>query len=92
MRLARAVEFDAAEPEIGRGIAFRFEQATPGQDKIDFLCLMVVHRVENFRPPIADKGAAGLRAENAGRAKQLDMVAIIEEMPPNLRLAIGLDP
>ena len=92
MRLARAVEFDAAGPKIGSSIAFRLEQATPGQDKIDFFCLMVVHRVENFRPPIADKGAAALRAENAVRAKQLDMAVIIEEMPPNLCLTIGLDP
>ena len=92
MRLARAVEFDAAEPEIGRGIAFRLEQATSGQDKIDFLCLMVVHRVEQSRPPVADKGAAGLRLKNAGRAEQLNMALMIEEMPPDLRLAIGLDP
>ena len=91
MGLARAVEFDSAGPEIGSGIAFRLEQATPGQDKIDFLCLMVVHRVEQSRPPITDKGAAGLRPENAGRAEQLDMAIMIEEMPPDLRLAIGLD-
>ena len=92
MGLARAVEFDAAGPKIGRGIAFRLEQATPGQDKIDFLCLMVVHRVEQSRPPIADKGAAGLRPENTGRAEQFNIAVMIEEMPPDLRLAIGLGP
>ena len=45
---------------------------------------MVVHRVEQSRSPIANRGAAGLRPENAGRAEQIGTPLEVYERPATL--------